>query len=80
MTIQPIETGFFSTDGGAMFGMVSRRVWSSKYPVDGDNRCPLAMRILFVDMGAHKVLFDTGAGRLRCMVLIITSSTTPGRA
>jgi len=62
MTIQPIETGFFSTDGGAMFGMVSRRVWSSKYPVDGDNRCPLAMRILFVDMGAHKVLFDTGAG------------------
>ena len=62
MNIHPIETGFFSTDGGAMFGIVSRKVWSGKYPVDDENRCPLAMRILFVDMGEHKVLFDTGVG------------------
>lgn len=48
-----------------MFGMISRRVWSSKYPVDEENRCPLAMRILFVDIGAHKVLFDTGCGNAR---------------
>ena len=62
MNIHPIETGFFSTDGGAMFGIVSRKVWSGKYPVDDENRCPLAMRILFVDFGDHKVLFDTGVG------------------
>lgn len=62
MNIHSIETGFFSTDGGAMFGVVSRKVWSGKYPADNENRCPLAMRILFVDMGEHKVLFDTGVG------------------
>lgn len=62
MNIHSIETGFFSTDGGAMFGIVSRKVWSGKYPVDDENRCPLAMRVLFADMGDHKVLFDTGVG------------------
>lgn len=62
MNIYPIETGFFSTDGGAMFGIVSKKVWSGKYASDGENRCPLAMRALFVDFGERKVLFDTGAG------------------
>ncbi|HET9571141.1 MAG TPA: MBL fold metallo-hydrolase [Bacteroidales bacterium] len=62
MKIQPIETGFFSTDGGAMFGIVSRKVWARKYPVNEDNRCPLTMRVLFADLGEHKVLFDTGVG------------------
>jgi len=62
MNIHSIETGFFSTDGGTMFGIVSRKVWTTLYPVDDENRCPLAMRVLFVDMGDHKVLFDTGVG------------------
>ena len=62
MNIHSIETGFFSTDGGAMFGIVSPKVWSGKYPTDNENRCPLAMRVLFADMGEHKVLFDTGLG------------------
>jgi len=62
MNIHSIESGFFSTDGGAMFGIIPRKVWSGKYPVDKENRCPLAMRILFADMGEHKVLFDTGVG------------------
>jgi len=62
MKIHPIETGFFSTDGGAMFGIVSRKVWSRKYPVNEDNRCPLVMRSLFADLGERMVLFDTGVG------------------
>jgi glyoxylase-like metal-dependent hydrolase (beta-lactamase superfamily II) len=62
MKIHSIDTGFFSTDGGAMFGIVSRKVWTRKYPVDEENRCPLAMRVLFVDLGDRKVLFDTGVG------------------
>ena len=62
MKIFTIESGFFSTDGGAMFGVMSRKVWSSKYPVDQENRCPLAMRCLLVDYGERKVLFDTGVG------------------
>jgi glyoxylase-like metal-dependent hydrolase (beta-lactamase superfamily II) len=62
MRIHSIDTGFFSTDGGAMFGLVSRPVWSRKYPVDAENRCPLAMRVMFADLGDRKVLFDTGVG------------------
>lgn len=62
MKIQSIETGFFSTDGGAMFGIVSRKVWARKYPVNEDNRCPLSMRVMFADLGERKVLFDTGVG------------------
>ena len=62
MKIFTIESGWFSTDGGAMFGVMSRKVWATKYPVDQDNRCPLAMRCLFVDFGEHKVLFDAGVG------------------
>jgi glyoxylase-like metal-dependent hydrolase (beta-lactamase superfamily II) len=62
MKIQTIDTGFFSTDGGAMFGIVSRKVWSHKYPVNEDNRCPLTMRVMLADLGERKVLFDTGVG------------------
>lgn len=62
MKIHSIETGFFSTDGGAMFGIVSRKVWSRKYPVNEDNRCLLTMRVMLADLGGHKVLFDTGVG------------------
>ncbi|MCX6309048.1 MAG: MBL fold metallo-hydrolase [Bacteroidia bacterium] len=62
MKIHSIETGFFSTDGGAMFGIVSRKVWARKYPVNEDNRCPLTMRVMFADLGERKVLFDAGVG------------------
>ena len=62
MKLFTIEAGFFYTDGGAMFGVMSRKVWSRKYPVDADNRCPLAMRCLFADFGDRRVLFDAGVG------------------
>lgn len=62
MKLFTIESGFFSTDGGAMFGIMSQKIWSKRYPVDKENRCPLAMRCLFVDFGDRKVLFDAGAG------------------
>jgi glyoxylase-like metal-dependent hydrolase (beta-lactamase superfamily II) len=62
MKIHSLETGFFSTDGGAMFGMVSKKVWASKYPVDDENRCPLSMRVLYAEISGHKIIFDTGVG------------------
>lgn len=62
MRIHPIETGFFSTEGAAMFGILPRKVWSSRYVVDDENRSPMGMRVFFADMGEHKVLFDTGVG------------------
>lgn len=63
MKVFCIESGYFSTDGGAMFGIMSRKIWSGKYPVDDENRCPLAMRCFFIDFGQRKVIFDTGVGQ-----------------
>lgn len=62
MKVFCIESGYFSTDGGAMFGIMSRKIWAGKYPVDEENRCPLAMRCFFIDFGERKVLFDSGVG------------------
>ena len=62
MNFFSIDTGFFSTEAGAMFGIMSQKVWSKKYPADRENRSPLSMRCLFVDFGERKVLFDTGVG------------------
>jgi glyoxylase-like metal-dependent hydrolase (beta-lactamase superfamily II) len=62
MRIHTIDTGFFSTDGGAMFGILPQRIWSRKYAVEADNRCPMTMRVVYADFGLRKVLFDTGIG------------------
>lgn len=62
MRIHPIETGFFSTEGAALFGIIPRKAWVSRYPVDTDNRCPLGMRVFVADFGERTVLFDTGIG------------------
>lgn len=63
MKITTIEAGFFHVDGGAMFGVVPKRVWQKRYPCDGENFCRLAMRLLLVESGDRLVLIDTGAGK-----------------
>lgn len=65
MRIHSIETGFFSTDGAAMFGVVSKEIWTKNYPLEGEDRCPLTMRVVYAEIGTHKVLFDTGVGDLQ---------------
>jgi glyoxylase-like metal-dependent hydrolase (beta-lactamase superfamily II) len=65
MGIHAIDTGFFSTEGGAMFGLLPKRAWSLKYPAIQGDRCSLAMRALYVDLGPRKVLFDAGVGPSR---------------
>jgi glyoxylase-like metal-dependent hydrolase (beta-lactamase superfamily II) len=44
--IEAIETGIFALDGGAMFGVVPKVLWSKSYHVGDElNRIPLAARI-----------------------------------
>jgi glyoxylase-like metal-dependent hydrolase (beta-lactamase superfamily II) len=52
----------FRLDGGAMFGVVPRTLWSRVAPPDGENRVRLNMNCLFIDTGAEKILIDTGIG------------------
>ncbi|MFV0472533.1 MAG: MBL fold metallo-hydrolase [Paludibacteraceae bacterium] len=62
MKIHKIETGSFWADGGAMFGVVPKRVWQKRYPCDEDNFCKMNMRCLLVDTGKRLILVDTGTG------------------
>jgi glyoxylase-like metal-dependent hydrolase (beta-lactamase superfamily II) len=57
-----LKTGFFHADGGAMFGMIPKRVWKRKYYSDEDNNCVLAMNCLLVWNDKRIILIDTGVG------------------
>lgn len=62
MKISVIHTGYFKLDGGAMFGVVPKRMWEKMNPPDGDNMCTWAMRALLVETADRKILIDTGIG------------------
>lgn len=62
MRIQSIHTGSFKLDGGAMFGVVPKRMWAKMNPPDENNLCTWAMRALLVETGKRTILIDTGIG------------------
>lgn len=64
--INVIDTGIFRLDGGAMFGVVPKPLWSKKYD-GGDelNRIPLSARPLLIEYGNKKILVDSGNGNKR---------------
>jgi glyoxylase-like metal-dependent hydrolase (beta-lactamase superfamily II) len=62
MTLHPIDTGLFKLDGGAMFGVVPKTIWSKTNPADENNLCTLAMRCLLIEDGDRLILIDTGIG------------------
>jgi len=62
MKLYKIEAGSFHVDGGAIFGVVPKRVWQKRYPCNEDNFCQLNMRCLLIDTGERLILIDTGTG------------------
>ncbi len=62
MKLHILETGKFKLDGGAMFGVVPKRMWNKLNPSDADNLCTWQMRCLLVEDGDRKILIDTGVG------------------
>ncbi len=65
-SLTAIETGDFGLDGGAMFGVVPKTLWSRDHPADELNLIDMKMRALLLrgEVGGHKrvVLIDVGAG------------------
>ncbi|MDX9907451.1 MAG: MBL fold metallo-hydrolase [Bacteroidales bacterium] len=62
MQLFPIETGNLKLDGGAMFGVVPKSLWSKVYPADENNLCNWAMRCLLVVDEDRRILIDNGIG------------------
>ncbi len=62
MTIHPVNAGNFKLDGGAMFGVVPKSIWSRTNPPDSNNMCSWSMRCMLVEDGDRLTLIDTGIG------------------
>lgn len=62
LRIHAIQAGGQQLDGGAMFGVVPKTLWSRRLAADEKNRIPLGMRCLLVEHDDGLILVDTGAG------------------
>lgn len=61
--IDILDTGLFALDGGSMFGVVPKPLWSKAYNQGDDkNRIPLASKPLLIQTKDKKILVDTGNG------------------
>ncbi len=62
MELELINTGYFKLDGGAMFGVVPKSLWSRTNPADSTNLCSWAMRSLIIKEGNRAIIIDSGMG------------------
>lgn len=62
MELNLINTGYFKLDGGAMFGVVPKSLWSRTNPADENNLCSWAMRSLIIKEGDRAIIVDNGMG------------------
>ncbi len=62
MKLSVIDTGYFKLDGGAMFGVVPKKLWERLEQPDAHNLCTWAMRCLLIETEGRKILIDTGIG------------------
>lgn len=62
MKLHVIDTGLFKLDGGAMYGVVPKTLWSKYQEADEQNRVTWAMRCLLIEKDDKLILIDTGVG------------------
>jgi glyoxylase-like metal-dependent hydrolase (beta-lactamase superfamily II) len=62
MNLYPIEAGNFKLDGGAMFGVVPKSLWSRTNPPDNNNMIDIAARCLLIKNEGRLTLIDAGMG------------------
>jgi glyoxylase-like metal-dependent hydrolase (beta-lactamase superfamily II) len=58
-----LTDGDFKLDGGAMFGIVPKPLWSRERPTDERNRIRLACNTPLIRAGKHVIIIDNGLGR-----------------
>lgn len=62
MTLTWLDGGITALDGGAMFGVVPRALWTKKYPVNDLNQIELVCESILIQYEGKNYLIDTGVG------------------
>lgn len=62
MKLYPLNVGNFKLDGGAMFGVVPKSIWSKTNPADHNNMIDIAARCLLIENVNRLILIDSGMG------------------
>jgi glyoxylase-like metal-dependent hydrolase (beta-lactamase superfamily II) len=62
MKLYPVNAGNFKLDGGAMFGVVPKSLWTRTNPADANNMIDISARCLLIEDGSRLILIDTGMG------------------
>ncbi len=62
MRLYPLNVGNFKLDGGAMFGVVPKSLWSKTNPADHNNMIDIAARCLLIENDNRLILIDSGMG------------------
>jgi glyoxylase-like metal-dependent hydrolase (beta-lactamase superfamily II) len=57
-----VRAGSYWWDGGAMFGVVPKTLWSKFQPADEENRIEAAFNCFVVEGGGRRILIETGGG------------------
>jgi glyoxylase-like metal-dependent hydrolase (beta-lactamase superfamily II) len=60
--ITPVTAGSYWWDGGAMFGVVPKTMWSKQQPADEQNRIEAGFNSYVIETGRERILIDTGGG------------------
>lgn len=61
-TVRFVSGGRFRLDGGAMFGVVPKTLWSRVASADDRNRIQMGMNCLLIEGNGKRVLVDAGSG------------------
>ncbi|MET3287991.1 UNVERIFIED_CONTAM: glyoxylase-like metal-dependent hydrolase (beta-lactamase superfamily II) [Brevibacillus sp. OAP136] len=60
-----LDGGVSQLDGGAMFGVVPKPLWSKRYPNNDLNQIPLRADPILVEAAGKRMLIESGLGRDR---------------
>src|SRR5881275_958635 len=57
-----LSDGNYRADGGSMFGVVPKVLWSKRIEPDERNQIPVGLNSILVRTDEHNVLIETGIG------------------
>lgn len=63
ITMTWLNGGITHLDGGAMFGVVPKPLWTKKYPCNEQNQIPLRTDPILLQVDGKNILIESGIGR-----------------